>query len=285
MSLTASLGRYGPALADYPPGATYGPHVNHDFEFVWVLAGAARWLRLDEPEDLLVAHGCLLLIRPGMRFVLEWDRRVPSRHGYAHFEVAVPGSTEGWPLVRGTAPPAPFDGWLRYLVWLGTEAGPAWRARAEDVLGALLRTFVCGPLPDPARPVEPPALAAALDHVRDVWARRVRPISTTELADAARVSTGHLSRLFRRHFATGPVSGLELVRLARARTLLLRSNLNVTQVAWDCGFDDPLHFSRRFRTAFGMPPREYRAGGGAGVPPDPPEVHALARRLGPAPKL
>jgi AraC-like DNA-binding protein len=282
MSLAPSLGRYGPALADYPPGSTYGPHVNNDFEFVWVLSGTARWLRLDEPQDLVLAPGGLLLIRPGMRFALHWDRRVPSRHGYVHFEVAAPGATAGWPLVRDTATPAPFDGLLRYLVWLGTEAGPAWRARTEDVLGALLRTFVWGPLPDPARRAEPPALAAALDHVRDAWAGRVRPVSTTELAAAARVSTGHLSRLFRRHLAIGPVSGLELVRLARARTLLLRSNLNVTQVAWDCGFDDPLHFSRRFRAAHGMPPREYRASGGAGVPPDPPEVHALARRLGPA---
>ena len=281
MSLSVSVGGHGPALADYPPGSTYGPHVNVDFEFVWVLAGAARWLRLDVPEDLLLMPGSLLLIRPGMRFALHWDRRVPSRHGYVHFEVASPGATDRWPLVRDTDAPAPFDGWLRYLVWLGTEAGHGWRERAEDVLGALLRTFVCGPLPNPAQQVEPPALAAALDHVRDAWTCRVRPVSATELANAARVSASHVSRLFRSHFGAGPVSSLELVRLARARTLLVRSNLNVTQVGWECGFDDPLHFSRRFRATFGMPPREYRASGGGAVPADPPEIHALARRLSP----
>ncbi|WP_236833997.1 helix-turn-helix domain-containing protein [Blastococcus sp. KM273129] len=50
-------------------------------------------------------------------------------------------------------------------------------------------------------------------------------------------------------------------RLERARTELLsprRRNRTVAAVARDCGFSDPSHFTRRFRQAYGLTPREWR---------------------------
>jgi AraC family transcriptional regulator len=45
------------------------------------------------------------------------------------------------------------------------------------------------------------------------------------------------------------VAAFELLRLARAATLLVRSNLSVAAVAHACGFANPYHFSRRFTAA------------------------------------
>ncbi len=56
----------------------------------------------------------------------------------------------------------------------------------------------------------------------------------------------------------GPVAAFELLRLARAATLLTRSNLSVAAVAHDCGFANPYHFSRRFHHVYGQPPGRYR---------------------------
>jgi transcriptional regulator GlxA family with amidase domain len=64
--------------------------------------------------------------------------------------------------------------------------------------------------------------------------------------------------VFRAEYAVGPVAAVELVRLARAATLLQRSNLTVGAVATACGFANPFHFSRRFRATYGVPPRTYR---------------------------
>jgi transcriptional regulator GlxA family with amidase domain len=79
------------------------------------------------------------------------------------------------------------------------------------------------------------------------------------MAAAAQVSPGHLARLFRQRFGTGPVAAVELIRLARAATLLQRSSLTVGAIAEACGFANPFHLSRRFRVAYGVPPRGYRA--------------------------
>jgi AraC-like DNA-binding protein len=50
-------------------------------------------------------------------------------------------------------------------------------------------------------------------------------------------------------------------RLSRAERLLsdMRyDDLGVAEVAWSCGFNEPSHFTRRFRARYGMPPTAYR---------------------------
>jgi len=62
------------------------------------------------------------------------------------------------------------------------------------------------------------------------------------------------------------VTAFELLRLARAATLLSQSDLPVAAIARACGFADPGHFSHRFRKTYGAPPGRYRSSTTA---PDP----------------
>jgi len=115
---------------------------------------------------------------------------------------------------------------------------------------------VRGPLPDRDDERLPPPLEGLLELVRGAWSppAPTRPLPLRELAAGACISTGYLSRLFRQHYGIGPVAAVELLRLARAATLLTRSNLSVAAVAHDCGFANPYHFSRRFHRVYGQPP-------------------------------
>lgn len=136
----------------------------------------------------------------------------------------------------GTAAPGPFTGLLDYLMWLGEAREPRWVGRAEDVIDLIVRSFAAGPVPEPPERTEPPVVVAALDHVQREWRDHMRPMSLTELATAAGASKAHLARAFKQHFGVGAVTLLELVRLARAESLLTRSNLAVSQIAHACGF-------------------------------------------------
>jgi AraC-like DNA-binding protein len=267
-----------PALAYYPPGASYGPRTLTDFELVWLRTGSAQWRGGGECARLLLAPGDLLLIPPGTRDEFRWDREVPTRHGYVHFR-ADPGPASRPVFHRGQAH-GPVGGLLEFLLWLGEAQRPGWRERAGELLAVITQALTAGPLPEPATP-EPAALAAALDYVRRQWTAAMRPLTLRELAAAASVSPSYLSRVFRKQYGCGPGAALELVRLERARTMLARSNLTVSQVASACGFADPLYFSRRFRAAHGIAPSVYRDNGAAGVPPDLPGLPSLARRLAP----
>lgn len=256
--------RNGPAVAHYPPGATLGPRVLPCYEYVWMLSGHARWRCAPDGSDpmsappLRLEPGMLLLTRPGLSEYYSWDRDRPCAHAYVTFYIdgAAPGD---WPLIRRLTAGDPLDALCRYLLWLGGTNAPGAAERTVDVLGWLLDLFVAGPFAADAGGALPAPLRQLVDHLRGAWRDgRMRPLGMAELAAAADVSPGHLARIFRQRFGTGPVAAVETVRLARAATLLQRSNLSVGAIGEACGFANPFHFSRRFRAAYGLPPRAYR---------------------------
>jgi AraC family transcriptional regulator len=274
-----------PSVALYPPAAVHGPRDLSTCEFLWLLQGSAEWEC--EPERHLLTPGTLLLVRPGMRDRLVFDRRRASRLGTVAFGLSGAGCDPAWPVVRAVGRDDPLRGMTRYLLWLGSREPERWRERVRDVLALMLALFVEGPLPGAApEPDLPTAFDPILDHVRAAWSTgTLRPLSRSELARAGSMSPGHLSRLFREHCGVGVVAAFESLRLVRAKTLLLRSNLSIGAVAETCGFADPYHFSHRFKAAYGVSPRHFRDGAGAarGVAETSPGVRLLAYRLwGPA---
>lgn len=48
------------------------------------------------------------------------------------------------------------------------------------------------------------------------------------------------------------------VRLSKAKDKLVHSSLNITQIAYECGFNDPAYFTRVFSKEFGHSPSEWR---------------------------
>ena len=48
------------------------------------------------------------------------------------------------------------------------------------------------------------------------------------------------------------------VRLAKGRELLQTTQMNVSEIAYEVGFDDPNNFSRTFSQEFGSAPSEVR---------------------------
>ncbi|MBW8794452.1 MAG: AraC family transcriptional regulator [Streptomyces sp.] len=274
------LSRLGPAVADYPAGAVFGPRDAGSYEFVWLLHGSARWVCGDLTVPL--TPGTLLLVRPGMRDMFHWDGHRPTRHAYTHFRLpAAAGGTEplddtGWPVVRDlTGRSDPTAALCRYLLTLGATRPPDWERHAEETLRLLLLTFVDGTGTGP--PALPEPLLAMMAAVRGHWSDGVaRPLPLERLARAAGVSASTLSRICRRHLGVSPVAGLERLRLARAEPLLWLSNLSLRAIAVRCGFPDAYHFSRRFRAVYGMSPSAFRKLPPESAPPSPVAAGALS---------
>ncbi len=81
------------------------------------------------------------------------------------------------------------------------------------------------------------------------------------LADAAResyLSPYHYHRLFRATFGETPHEFVTRLRIDRAKRLLLREGLPVTEVCYAVGFESPGSFSSRFRSIVGHAPSEYQ---------------------------
>ena len=90
------------------------------------------------------------------------------------------------------------------------------------------------------------------------------------LAKAALMSTGHFARSFRAAFGETPYSYLMTRRIERAKALLRRGDMSVTDVCFAVGCTSLGTFSTRFTELVGESPSAYRARNhdeGASIPP------------------
>jgi AraC family transcriptional regulator len=85
------------------------------------------------------------------------------------------------------------------------------------------------------------------------------PIRLEDMARAACLSPYHFHRLFRQIFGEGPHHYLVRRRLERAKEMLRGSDVPVTQVCLDTGFESLGSFSTLFRQRYGMPPSQWRS--------------------------
>lgn len=83
-------------------------------------------------------------------------------------------------------------------------------------------------------------------------------ISLPELSKVAALSSSHLSHLFKQEFSMGPIAYHRRCRLQAAAEVLIKSQRNIQEVAYDFGFDNALNFSRAFKEEFKTSPKFYR---------------------------
>jgi AraC-like DNA-binding protein len=106
---------------------------------------------------------------------------------------------------------------------------------------------------------------AYLRRARDLIDREyARPLDVPALARVALMSTAHFSRQFRAAYGETPYSYLMTRRIERAKALLRRGDLTVTEVCLAVGCTSLGSFSSRFTEVVGETPSAYRARSHAG---------------------
>lgn len=84
------------------------------------------------------------------------------------------------------------------------------------------------------------------------------PIDVHNIARLAGISRRQLEYLTAKHFSLSPHQYYLRLRLSRGRSLLLHSDISISEIAYACGFGSPTAFSRAFRCEFDMTPSSYR---------------------------
>ena len=84
------------------------------------------------------------------------------------------------------------------------------------------------------------------------------PISVQQLADMVYVSKSYLSRLFKQKIGVSLMDYLNSLRMESAKAMLVASNLNTEEIAYQTGYHSTKFFYRAFRAYTGMSTREYR---------------------------
>ncbi len=114
-----------------------------------------------------------------------------------------------------------------------------------------------------------------------------QPLDVPTLARESLMSAGHFSRSFRAAYGETPYGYLMTRRIERAKALLRRGDLSVTDVCVEVGCTSLGSFSARFSELVGMSPSAYRAqqhDAGAAVPACVAKVRTRPVRNGEAPR-
>ncbi len=102
-------------------------------------------------------------------------------------------------------------------------------------------------------------VARAMDFI---YTHLHEPLGTDRVAEAVGLSRSYFSTLFRREAGVSVSDYVRSKRIEAAKNMLKYSSIPYAEIAATLAFSSQSHFSRVFREAVGVTPREYRNGGG-----------------------
>ena len=99
-------------------------------------------------------------------------------------------------------------------------------------------------------------VSQAVQYIEDCYSDP--SVRVTQIAKMVNVERGYLYALFMKHLGLSPQEYLLKFRLTKATDLLNHTDTPIDKISADCGYQDPVTFSKAFRKMFGMPPGKYR---------------------------
>lgn len=98
-------------------------------------------------------------------------------------------------------------------------------------------------------------IAKAIKYVEDNISRS--ELSVEELSRELGMSRVHLYKKLTTITGKTPVEFIRTIRLKRAAQFLQKSQMNISEIAYEVGFNNPKYFSKYFKDEFGILPSEY----------------------------
>ena len=246
--------------ARYSPGGTCGPRIQHDFQLVAMLNGAAQVeLGARSARRVLeIPEHHVAMLRPGEREHFKFDLRRPVHHSWCALGIDFVTQRDV-ERIQATPQVHKLTPRMRRLMELGLSIPSSERPEAEALLSHLgtcvIECFLLEASSESKRSEQPDAIVRALAYIES---NLHAPMQIEELAAECFISKQHLIRLFRAHLGTTPARYLWNVRTTKGAELLRDTGLAVAEIAHHVGFQSPFHFSRLIRQQFGESPKALR---------------------------
>jgi AraC family transcriptional regulator len=220
------------------------------------------------PKSTLREFNCKLSFVPAGHRFYGWQKpRVLTRVTYFYIDLQDPLFDPDSGIACPTISPRLF--FFDQAVWdtalkLKTEVGnsdPGSRSYAEALSLVLIHELIRlqRATSAAARPLRGGLPAWQQKRVVEfIQEHLAEEISLTALAELVDLSLYHFARAFKQTFGAPPHRYHMARRMDRARSLLQRPALSVTQIGIQIGFRETSSFTRAFRQFTGLTPTEYR---------------------------
>ncbi|MBR0397035.1 MAG: AraC family transcriptional regulator [Eubacterium sp.] len=108
---------------------------------------------------------------------------------------------------------------------------------------------------DPHAALQSERMKAMIDFIHQNY---MQSITINEIAESSNISKSECFRCFSTLSEMTPMEYLNNYRLMQACKLLLNTNDSMTDICFQTGFNNTSYFAKKFKTQYGMTPKEYR---------------------------
>jgi AraC-like DNA-binding protein len=205
--------------------------------------------------------GLLFSYGPGIRLDITTDPADPLVKYFVDFSgIQAPQLLRDCKLAPATAarvfPPSEIEGLFDEIV----NSGLRGTRHTAELCAKLLECLTLKIL-EARAPLEGAGTLAfsTYQHCRQhIQQHFLRLRSLEQIADECHIDGAYLCRLFGRYDHQSPYRYLLRLKMNRAAEWLQRPGALVKQVSDQAGFSDPFHFSRAFKSVFGLSPDTFR---------------------------
>lgn len=98
-----------------------------------------------------------------------------------------------------------------------------------------------------------------LSNIRNkIYSHPYEQITIDSISHEVRMSKSNFQHLYKKYFNTTFIQDLINSRIEYAKMLLIHTSFNISDIAFQCGYNNYIHFTKQFKIKTGMTPVEYR---------------------------
>lgn len=256
----AELNMYQCGIHNCRPDHKYGPAVRDHFLVHYILEGNGIY-SVDGTEYSL-GRGEGFLICPDVITFYQAGHKKPWTYTWAGFNGIKAAHYLGMAGLSRTSPIFSYkkdkrlEDCLRNMIE-SRDMGPGREFRLIGLLYQFMSLLVeSHPPSNSQKPaVSDEHVNRAIRYMQKNYSRR---ISISEVARSTGLDRSYLGCLFRSKLGMSPREYLIGMRIEKACRLMINESLNISDISRSVGYEDPLHFSRMFKSIKKVPPSSYR---------------------------
>lgn len=254
----AGLSVYNTGYEKCDSGKGWGPALRDHYLIHLVSAGRGEFVYNKQSHALQT--GDLFLIFPGQLVSYQADAQDPWEYCWVGFNgtdarrlVSMAGFTRREPVLHCSDSAGLRDRLLRIAEVSGNTA-------ADDAaMAGCLYLFLAELIRlNDRRTGGDPHQAYVANALRFIQYNYAGDIGVSDIARYVGISRSQLYRAFLQDFSLSPHTYLQKYRINEACSLLRRPEFSIAEVAGSVGFNDPLYFSRVFKSIKHCTPSEYQ---------------------------
>ena len=248
-------------------------HWHGEFEINYVIEGKAEFLCGD--ERFVTQTGDIVIIPPNRLHAIYTHGDYEQRYDTIVFSTDMLGASVNdrcaaecvRPLTNGhfgvkmhITEEHPYYSELKTTVENIFSCAKGNTARLDMLLKSeMLRLFwllgESGDIQSDGRPDFSGVIRPAVEFINENFCEN---ITIEQLAEIVHLSKSYFMARFRQAAGVGAIEYINQLRIKKACAMLAESNLNASDVAFECGFRNLSNFNRLFRKAVGCTPVQYR---------------------------